>query len=52
MKSKNFPMKTIDTRWVTVPVGALAALVLGEANPWVIALICIASLKIDINIFK
>ena len=41
-------MKDFDTRWVTVPVLAVLALVVGDANPWVVALACVAGFPVRI----
>ena len=30
--------KEFDTRWVTIPILAILALTIGDANPWTVAL--------------
>lgn len=38
-----------DTRWVTVPVLAVLALTIGDANPWTVALAVVAEFRFYIR---
>lgn len=42
----------VDTRWMTVPLLAVLALTVGEANPWTVVLVVAACFELSVTVPK